>query len=97
MTRTTPWSFYELFVLPNLGDFLDDRTSIRKAVNAAVSAFQLADIMYKFYERNGPAKNLRVVKTSRFFEVSQRKGAIISHHSQCGDRLQAPLYEQGFL
>ena len=51
MSRTTPRSYYELFVVPNLHDYLDDPTVIHRGFNASVSAFQLADIMWGFYRR----------------------------------------------
>src|SRR5690348_10767859 len=40
---TTPQSFYEAFVVPNLEDYLSEADDIRKGFNASVSAFQLAD------------------------------------------------------
>jgi len=82
MTRTTPWSFYELFVLPNLGDFLDEPTSIRKSVNAAVSAFQLADIMYKFYEQNDPKQIAAWSKQKDFLKfLSTREQSFLTIQS----------------
>ncbi|MFB6448927.1 hypothetical protein [Bradyrhizobium tunisiense] len=82
MSRTTPWSFYDLFVVPNLQDFLDDPTSIRKSVNAAVSAFQMADIMYKFYERSDPSKISAWPTQTEFLKfLSAREPSFLTLHS----------------
>jgi len=53
--RTTPRSFYELFVRPNYWDFQEVPDDARRAFNAAVSAFQLADVFYNFYSREKPS------------------------------------------
>lgn len=50
--RTTPYSFYELFVEPNLADYLCDPGDVRLAFNAVLPAFQLADVFYAFYEEH---------------------------------------------
>jgi hypothetical protein len=52
MSRTTPHSFYDLFVLPNLQEYLEKPYDVRRGFNASLSAFQLADIMYAFYTLN---------------------------------------------
>jgi hypothetical protein len=57
--RTTPRSFYDKFVLPNLEDYLVDAHDIRRGFNASVSAFQLADVMFNFYTRNDRSKILK--------------------------------------
>jgi hypothetical protein len=56
MSRTTPRSFYDLFVIPNFNEYLEAPSDIRRGFNASLSAFQLADIMYAFYRRNDPNK-----------------------------------------
>lgn len=53
--RTTPRSFYELFVVPNMEDYRSQPDDVRLGFNAALSAFQLADIFYAFYQRERPA------------------------------------------
>ncbi|MER9167324.1 hypothetical protein NKI12_08055 [Mesorhizobium australicum] len=53
--RTTPRSFYQLFVLPNLDDYLGAPDDARLGFNAALSAFQLADIFHAFYTREDPS------------------------------------------
>lgn len=53
--RTTPRSFYELFVIPNMEDYRGQPDDVRLGFNAALSAFQLADIFYAFYQRERPA------------------------------------------
>jgi hypothetical protein len=52
--RTTPRSFYELFVQPNYSDYRETPDDARGGFNAVVSAFQLADIFYAFYSREDP-------------------------------------------
>jgi hypothetical protein len=52
---TTPQSFYEVFVVSNLEDFLETPDDIRRGFNASVSAFQLADIFYAFYTWHDPS------------------------------------------
>lgn len=54
MARTTPWLFYEFFVLPNYSDFLDTPCDVRKAFNASLTAFQQADIFYAYYKKRDP-------------------------------------------
>ncbi|TIP20150.1 hypothetical protein [Mesorhizobium sp.] len=49
--RTTPRSFFHLFVEPNFEDYLQEAHDVRRGMNAAVSAFQMADIFYAFYSR----------------------------------------------
>jgi len=56
MSRTTPRSFYLEFVQPNYQDYLQSPENVRRGINACVSAFQLADIMYAFYKQNDPSK-----------------------------------------
>src|SRR5687767_4999447 len=52
--RTTPLSFYGLFVVPNYWDYRAKPHDARLGFNAAVSAFQLADIFFAFYRREDP-------------------------------------------
>lgn len=52
--RTTPHSYYELFVRPNFWDYLETPDDARLGFNAAVSAFQLADVFHAFYTREDP-------------------------------------------
>jgi hypothetical protein len=52
--RTTPRSFYELFVQPNYWDYEETPDDVRRGFNAALSAFQLADVFYAFYSREEP-------------------------------------------
>ncbi|ESY30025.1 hypothetical protein X749_14355 [Mesorhizobium sp. LNJC391B00] len=40
---------------PNLEDYLAEPDDARRGFNACLSAFQLADIFYAFYERENPA------------------------------------------
>lgn len=56
--RTTPRSFYHLFVRPNFWDFQKTPDDARLGFNAAVSAFQLADIFHAFYTR----EDLTIIK-----------------------------------
>jgi hypothetical protein len=51
MSRITPRLFYEYFVVPNYDDFCGDRTDVRRAFNASVAAFQMADIFLYYYQR----------------------------------------------
>jgi hypothetical protein len=53
--RTTPHVYYNLFVAPNLYDYLE-APSINRAYNASATASYLADVMYAFYGRNDPNK-----------------------------------------
>jgi hypothetical protein len=55
MMRTTPRSFYELFVLPNYCDYKERSDDARLGFNAAVSAFQLADVFHAFYSCADPS------------------------------------------
>jgi hypothetical protein len=51
MSRTTPQSYYELFVVPNFEDYLRAPDDIRLGFNASVPTFQLADVMHTFYQK----------------------------------------------
>jgi hypothetical protein len=64
--RTTPKSYYDLFVEPNLRDYLQQPDDVRLAFNASVTAFQLRDIMYYFYKKNDPSKISRWSKVAAF-------------------------------
>jgi hypothetical protein len=50
--RTTPRSYYELFVWPNYWEYMETPFDVRRAFNASISAFQMADIFYGFYKRH---------------------------------------------
>ena len=54
--RTTPHSYYEIFVYPNFEDYLGNPDDIRRGFNACVPAFQLADVMFEYYSINDPSK-----------------------------------------
>ena len=56
MSRTTPRSYYEEFVQPNFEEYMDDPADIRRGFNASLPAFQLADVMYTFYQDEDAAK-----------------------------------------
>jgi len=43
-------------VYPNFEDYLNHADDIRFAFNASLPAFQLADVMYEFYEHEDPSK-----------------------------------------
>ena len=82
MSRTTPRSFYALFVAPNFYDYLDDPTDIRRGFNASVSAFQLADIMYAFYKKNDPSKiSLWPKKRDLLIDLGKRERLFITIQS----------------
>jgi hypothetical protein len=52
--RTTPRSYYELFVEPDYRDYEQTPDDVRRGFHAALSAFQLADVFYAFYSREDP-------------------------------------------
>lgn len=62
--RTTPDSFYEMFVQLNFEDYKKTPYDIRIGYNAALSAFQLTDIFYAFYGREN-SKRLESWKTKK--------------------------------
>lgn len=55
MPKTTPWLFYQFFVLPNYSEFDENSDDIRLGFNASVAAFQQADIFYAYYRRHDPS------------------------------------------
>jgi hypothetical protein len=64
--RTTPRSYYEIFVHPNFEDYLAHRSDIRFAFNACVPAFQLADVMFEYYGvKNLPSKLSKCTTTTK--------------------------------
>ena len=52
--KTTPYSFYELFVYPNYEDYVKLPGNVRLGFNAALSAFQMTDIFLNYYQRENP-------------------------------------------
>lgn len=56
MSRTTPADYYDAFVLPNYHDYRDCPGNVRRGFNACVSASQMADIFFAFYDREDPSK-----------------------------------------
>lgn len=54
--RTTPWIYYEYFVLPSYDDFAEDKRNVRLAFNACVAAFQTRDIFWEFCKRHDPSR-----------------------------------------
>jgi hypothetical protein len=51
-----PYDFYSAFVQENYYDFSNEPDNIRKGINAAVSAFHMADHYFNYYKRNDPSK-----------------------------------------
>jgi len=68
MSRTTPHSYYDRFVLPNFEDYIGRPDDIRLGFNAALPAFQLADVMHTFYEEDDPSKISTWPKLEGFYE-----------------------------
>jgi len=52
----TPYQFFDAFVLGNYDDCLRCPGCVRRAFNAAVSASQLADHYWKYWEKNDKSK-----------------------------------------
>ena len=55
MSRTTPLTSYEQFVVPNYEDYLQ-AGDIRRCLNACVTASQLADVVIAYYRAEDPAR-----------------------------------------
>jgi hypothetical protein len=68
MSRTTPQSYYELFVVANFEDYLRSPDDIRLGFNASVPAFQLADVMWTFYNDEDPSQISQWPKLENFYE-----------------------------
>jgi hypothetical protein len=87
--KTTPRSYYELFVEPNLRDYLERPDDVRLAFNASLTAFQLRDITYFFYEKNEPSKISRwsdvaafqvyLVEREPLFQTVQSVATVFKH------------------
>ena len=54
--KMTPDEYYWAFTLGNYHEFMNDKSSVMKAFNSAVSASHLADCYFNFYEKNNPKK-----------------------------------------
>lgn len=52
--RTTPSSFFSVFVEPDYWDYRNCPDDVRLGFNSAVSAFQLADIFHAYYSHSAP-------------------------------------------
>jgi hypothetical protein len=72
MSRTTPQSYYELFVVPNFEDYLRAPDDIRLGFNASVPAFQLAEVMHTFY-RDGDSSKISQWPELKDFYAHLRK------------------------
>jgi len=51
-----PYDFFCAFVEENYYDFYKEPDNVRKGINAAVSAFHMADQYFNYYEKNDPSK-----------------------------------------
>jgi hypothetical protein len=51
-----PHDFYHAFVEGNYDDFCNEPGNVRKGINAAVSAFHMADQYFAYYKKNDPNK-----------------------------------------
>jgi hypothetical protein len=88
-SRTTPRTYYEHFVRANLYDYLERPDDIRLAFNASVTAFQMRDIAYCFYEKNEPSKISRwpkpfdfqiyLVEREPLFQTIQSVATVFKH------------------
>ena len=56
MSRMTPMTYYDVFVIRNLDDYEEMPHDIRRGMNASVSAFQLADVTLEYYWKHDPSK-----------------------------------------
>jgi hypothetical protein len=56
MSRTTPLTYYEQFVVPNYEDYLVRAGDIRLCLNACVTASQLADVVIAYCRAEDPAR-----------------------------------------
>lgn len=54
--QMNPRFYYDNFVKPNYDEFCADEGSLRKAFNAVVSLFHMADNYFNYYKRRGDAK-----------------------------------------
>lgn len=87
--RTTPKSYYELFVEPNFRDYLQQPDDVRLAFNASLTAFQLRDITYFFYKKNAPSKiskwsnvtdfQVYLVEREPLFQTIQSVATVFKH------------------
>lgn len=53
---TTPAMYYWYFVVPNLDDLRQSPRDVRRAFNAAVSAFHLSDVFLEYYTKRDPSR-----------------------------------------
>lgn len=68
MSRTTPQSYYKLFVVANFEDYVRIPDDIRLGFNASLPAFQLADVMHTFYSDEDRSKISQWPKIENFYE-----------------------------
>jgi hypothetical protein len=66
MAGMTPSEFFDGFVVENYRDWQDAPHSIRRAFNAAISAFHLADHYFGYYERRNEEFSKRYKKLENF-------------------------------
>jgi hypothetical protein len=62
----TPYDFFDGFVLKNYQDWVDEPYSVRKAFNAAVSAFHLADHYFRYHRRSNAEFSKRYKHIGQF-------------------------------
>ncbi len=61
-----PYNFYSAFVEGNYYDFSDEPDNVRKGINAALSAFHMADQYFFYYKKNDPSKISSYTKRKDF-------------------------------
>ena len=64
----SPIEYFEVFVTGNYEDFKENEWCTRRAFNASVSAFQMADHYYYFCKRHDPDKVSRYNNKGEYFE-----------------------------
>jgi hypothetical protein len=94
LSRTTPRTYYDQFVVPNYDDYVDGGRDIRRCLNACLTASQLADVVIAYCRAEDPVriarwptpKELRIELCRRdpYFNVIQSAATAYKHLHAAG-------------
>jgi hypothetical protein len=89
MSRTTPVTYYEQFVVPNYEDYLERAGDIRRGLNACLTASQLADVVIAYCKAEDPARiaswntvpalRIELCRRDPYFNVIQSAATAYKH------------------
>lgn len=87
-----PEEYLRSFVEGNYEDCVDDPSCVRRAFNAAVSAYHFADHYYRYHEKNNPEAIKRFASYKAFLDEAVEKTGGALHDIRCIANAYKHLY-----